>query len=105
MAGQVCALRSHGEIGNQSDGPEDPLLRFWGQEEGGKACRAEGAEERGCHLIVASQVDQQPECLQGDCTVLPGMDDAEKSREERDEVLMPVRKHTDIGEGKQQLAQ
>ena len=72
----MCALCSHGEIGNQSDGSEDSLLWFWGQEEGGKASRAEGAEERGSHLIIARQVDQQPECLKGDRTILPGMDDA-----------------------------
>ena len=101
----MYALCSHGKIGNQSDGPEDSLLWFWGQQKGGETCRAEGAEERGCHLIVARQVDQQPECLQGDCTILPGVDDAQESGEKGNEVLMPVRKNTDIGKREQQLAQ
>ena len=101
----VCALGSHGEVGKQSDGTEDSFLRFWRQQQGGETLGAEGAEKRGCHLVVASQVDQQPECLQGDCALLPGMDDVQKSREEGFEVRVPISKHTDIGEGKQQLAQ
>ena len=101
----MCALGSHGKVGEQSDGPEDSFLRFWRQQQGGKSRGAEGAEERGRHLIVARQVDQQPECLQGDCTILPGVDDAQESREKGNEVLMPVRKNTDIGKREQQLAQ
>ena len=101
----MSALGSHGKVGKQSDGTEDSLLGFWRQQQGGETLGAEGAEKSSRHLVVASQVDQQPKCLQGDCTLLPGVDDVQKSREEVFEVLVPVRKHTDIGEGEQQLAQ
>ena len=99
------ALGSHGKVGEQSDGPDDSLLWFRRQQQGGKARGAEGAEEGGRHLVVARQVDQQPEGLQGDRTILPGMGDTQESGKKGRKVLVPIRKNTDIGESKQQLAQ